>query len=139
MNKSTCSIGTQTEPEVVTTVTQTTMDYASQTEPLPEERASQTSTDVEIQTAKVDDYFSTDDTFVVGAVEDIIPLILKYASQRMRNDKNFARLTSTFQKAYGISMKKDYWQEGGYDDVDAESSQDEGSRPVTRQQEARSK
>src|SRR5208282_1376712 len=65
-NKSTCSIGTQTEPEVVTTVTQTTMDYASQTEPLPEETASQTSTDVEIQTAKVPDYFDADDKLVIG-------------------------------------------------------------------------
>ena len=138
MNKSTCSIGTQTEPEVVTTVTQTTMDYASQTEPLSEERASQTSTDVEIQTAKVDDYFSADDKFVVGALQDITALLLRYASQRIRSDQDYARLHSMFQKAYEISMKN-YWQEGGDDEDDADSSQDEGSRPVTRQQVAKSK
>ena len=139
MKISTCSIGTQREPEVVTTVTQTTMDSASQTEPLPEERASQTSTDVEIHTAKVDDYFSADDRFVVGAVQDITALLLRYANQRIRSDQDYARLHSVFQKAYEISMKKDYWQEDGDDEDDADSNQDEGSRPVTRQREAKSK
>jgi len=114
------------------------MDYASQTEPLPEERASQTSTDVEIQTAKVDEYFEAEDKYVVGAAMDMIALLLRHSSSKLRSHEDYGQFQPVFEKAFQICKRKDYWQLDVSDVDDDDSSQDEGSKPVTRQQVAKS-
>jgi len=140
--KSTCSTECQTEPEVVTVVTQTSAECSTQTESLPEERACQTSTDVEIQTVKVSENFDAEDKYAMASVFEMIGLMLNYVNQRVRTDSHYERVRRQFQRSFKSIIERNYMQD---ESDDSDESDDEESNkcqeergPVTRQHTAKS-
>ena len=73
------SIETQTEPEPIEAMTQTTREAESQTKALPKEKAVQTSKDLESQTVEVEMTLEQEDKFIMTTFLFAISMLVKHA------------------------------------------------------------
>ena len=126
MKKSTCSTGSQTEPEVVTVQMQTPNDSACQTEEMPAEKSVQTSTDAEKHTVKVGEEFeefTKADKSAMAAIYNMVMLLHQYASKRIKQSDDYDEIVECFDKeAFKIICDRKYWSESEDDDADEKSS-----------------
>ena len=107
-----CSIETQTDPEPITVMTQTTLtrEAESQTNALPEEKAVQVQTtkETETQTLKVEVAIEQDDKYIATTFLFVLNMLVKHANESLGRDAEYANLKKRYNETMVLMGERGY-------------------------------